>query len=379
MAQNTQSGRDDGVSGDEAVLVLKGRWTLDEAQLRESELAAMIKPLSGRRVVLSLAEVAVIDVSGAWLLKRLERQLQAAGRELRYRDLSPEARELLKEVERHHPEAYAKPAAVSPFLKVLDATGRAALAVYEDALALVAMLGSIVQTLAAAIAHPRRFRPISIAVQFQNSCIGAVPIVMLMSFLIGAIIAQQGGFYLSQFGADIFVVDLAGVLVLREIGVILTAIMVAGRSGSAFTAELGSMKMREEVDALNVIGLRITEVLVVPRLVALMLAMPILVFLADLAALFGAALTCWAYLGIVPSSFIIQLQSAVNVETLTVGIIKAPFMALIIGLIACIEGLKVEGSAESLGKQTTSSVVKAIFMVIVVDGFFAIFFASVGL
>jgi phospholipid/cholesterol/gamma-HCH transport system permease protein len=167
------------------------------------------------------------------------------------------------------------------------------------------------------------------------------------------------------------------VLVLRELGVLLTSIMVAGRSGSAFTAEIGSMKMREEIDALRVMGLDPVEVLVVPRLLALIVALPILTFLSSMAALFGAGVVSWVYGGISPEVFVARLQGAVQMNTFLVGLIKAPFMAVVIGVIAAIEGLAVEGSAESLGRQVTSAVVKAIFMVIVVDGLFAMFFAAI--
>ena len=202
---------------------------------------------------------------------------------------------------------------------------------------------------------------------------------MLMAFLIGLIIAQQGGFYLQQFGADLFVVDLAGVLILREIGVLLAAILVAGRSGSAFTAEIGSMRMREEVDALNVIGLDPVEVLVVPRLMALILALPILTFLSDIAAIAGAMIVTWAYIGITPDLFFQRLDQAVSPTEFFVGLAKAAVHGgSSSAFVACNEGLKVGGSAESLGRHTTIAVVKSIFLVIVVDGLFAIFFRVGG-
>jgi phospholipid/cholesterol/gamma-HCH transport system permease protein len=200
-----------------------------------------------------------------------------------------------------------------------------------------------------------------------------------MSFLIGMIIAQQGAFYMRTYGAEIFVVDLVAVLVTREIGVLLTAIMVAGRSGSAFTAEIGSMKMREEIDALTVLGVSPADVLVVPRLLALVLALPLLALIANLAALFGAYIVVVYLLAIPADTFLVRLREALTVTNLVVGIAKAPAMAVVIGLIACVEGLKVKGSAESLGKHTTASVVKAIFLVIVMDGVFAMIFASVGI
>jgi phospholipid/cholesterol/gamma-HCH transport system permease protein len=166
---------------------------------------------------------------------------------------------------------------------------------------------------------------------------------------------------------------------LREVGVLIVCIMVAGRSGSAYTAELGSMKMREEIDALRVMGFDPVEVLVLPRLVALVIAVPVLTFIGSMAALYGGGLVAWLYGGIVPEIFISRLKDAITLQTFLVGIIKAPFMALVIGLVACVEGMKVEGSAESLGAKTTDSVVKSIFLVIVLDGAFAVFSASIGI
>jgi phospholipid/cholesterol/gamma-HCH transport system permease protein len=209
-------------------------------------------------------------------------------------------------------------------------------------------------------------------------CWRAVPIVLLITFLIGCIIAQQGIFHFRRFGADIFVVDMIGILVLREIGVLLVCIMVAGRSGSAYTAELGAMKMREEIDALRTMGFDPVEVLVLPRIVALVIAVPILTFLGAMAALYGGGLVSWLYGGISPDVFISRLREAITIDHFQVGMIKAPFMALMIGIVACVEGLAVKGSADSLGQQTTTSVVKSIFLVIVLDGLFAIFFASIG-
>jgi phospholipid/cholesterol/gamma-HCH transport system permease protein len=208
--------------------------------------------------------------------------------------------------------------------------------------------------------------------------VGAIPVILLMSTIVGAIVAQQGAFQLRYFGADLFVVDLVGILVLREMGVLLTAIMIAGRSGSAITAEIGSMKMREEVDALTVIGLNPVGVLVFPRLVALVIAMPCLTIISNFAALGGAIVISYYYSGIDPSQFVDRLRQAIDLSTIFAGLIKAPFMALIIGIVGSVEGLKVGGSAESLGRHVTASVVKAIFVVIMIDGMFAIFYAAIG-
>jgi len=227
--------------------------------------------------------------------------------------------------------------------------------------------------------RPRSLRLTSLVYQLYKVGWQAIPIMVLITFLIGAIIAQQGIFHFRKFGADSYVVDMVGILVLRELGVLIVAIMVAGRSGSAYTAELGSMQMREEIDALSTMGLDPVEVLILPRIVALICALPILSFIGSMAALYGGGLVAQFYGGMGPAIFIARLHDAVSVTSFEVGIIKAPFMALAIGVVACSEGLRVKGSAESLGRQTTTSVVKSIFLVIVLDGMFAIFFASIGM
>jgi phospholipid/cholesterol/gamma-HCH transport system permease protein len=200
---------------------------------------------------------------------------------------------------------------------------------------------------------------------------------MLISMLVGAIVAQQAVYQLQTFGTTAFVADLLGILVLRELAILLSAIMVAGRSGSAFTAEIGSMKMREEIDAMRTMGLDPMEVLIVPRIIGLMISLPILTFLAAMAGLIGGGLVAIHYGGVSVDVFLQRLQASIGLNTFFVGLIKAPFMALVIGLIACLEGMKVAGSAESLGRHTTASVVKSIFVVIVVDGLFAMFFAAI--
>jgi phospholipid/cholesterol/gamma-HCH transport system permease protein len=225
--------------------------------------------------------------------------------------------------------------------------------------------------------RPSTFRGTALVNQIEQVALRGVPIIALISFLVGGIVAQQGIFQLQRFGAQTFVVNLIGLLILRELGVLLTSIMVAGRSGSAFTAEIGSMRMREEVDALRVMGLDPIEILIVPRILALVIGLPMLTLVASLAALTGGGLTAMLYGGLTVEQFLARLQVAIGLQHLWVGLLKAPFMALIIGLIATIEGFAVEGSAESLGRHVTASVVKSIFMVIVLDGLFAVFFAAI--
>ncbi|MTH97799.1 ABC transporter permease [Roseibium sp. RKSG952] len=359
------------------VVALSGDWTINTIENAEQVLEDLTIG-TDRMTCIDLSGIKHLDTSGAWIVHRLRGTLEYDGRRVELSGMDENRYRLFCELEHHHPPRWKPEKNKYSIVRFLDHVGRQAEQVWLDALAMLHIMGSLGVVFATVLLHPRRLRGISVAVQFDRSCIGAVPIIALMSFLIGAIISQQGGFYLRQFGAEIYVVDLAGILLLREISVILTAIMVAGRSGSAFTAEIGAMKMREEIDALHVMGLSVTEVLVLPRILALMISLPILTFVSDIAGLAGSGLVVWIYLDISPQAFLTLLREAIDMQTLMVGLLKAPFMALIVGLIACVEGLKVEGSSESLGRHTTMSVVKAIFLVIVVDGLFAIFFASIG-
>jgi phospholipid/cholesterol/gamma-HCH transport system permease protein len=282
----------------------------------------------------------------------------------------------VRQVNRRTP---APPAPRNPIVAKISDIGRTTIGASEDVSAFLQMLGALCIAILGVLRRPRSLRLTSLVYQFYRACWQAIPIVVLITFLIGAIIAQQGIFHFRKFGADSYVVDMVGILVLRELGVLIVAIMVAGRSGSAYTAELGSMKMREEIDALSTMGLDPVEVLMLPRIVALICALPILSFIGSMAALYGGGLVAWSYGGMGPAIFIARLHEAVSVTHFEVGIIKAPFMALVIGTVACSEGLRVKGSAESLGKRTTTSVVKSIFLVIVLDGLFAVFFASIGM
>ena len=365
-----------------ARLRLSGDWTIRTAGEIEGRVDELKKALasavaiSGVSMEIDFAGVGLIDTAGALVVARIVSTLPPD--RLRIIGASETQLVLLEAVtvaDEPEPPAEPKP---KPLIAFLTDLGRYGLALRAEAIAVLQLLGSAARVVAAVVVRPSRIRFVPFVHQLQRTALDAAPIIVLMSFLIGAIIAQQGAFYFRRFGADLYVVDMVGVLTLREIAVLLTAIMVAGRSGSAFTAELGSMKMREEIDALKVIGLDPVEMLVVPRLAALMLALPILTFLADLAAIFGAAIVCNVYGDIPTETFLHRLKAAVGINTFMVGLAKAPFMALIIGLVASMEGLQVKGSAESLGEQTTLSVVKSIFMVIVVDGIFAMFYAAVG-
>jgi phospholipid/cholesterol/gamma-HCH transport system permease protein len=365
--------------GNGLALCATGSWTAGFAPALE-QMVADAEKLTGSRpnIFIDASQLSRLDTFGAWLIERLRRSLTEGGVEAKIAGLSANYSSLVDEVRR----VGAAPELKTPSLTVtgiLDQFGRIVVGSGTTVIGLVDMLGAVLTAAARVVIHPSGFRLTSTVHHLEQVCFRAVPIVALITFLIGCIISQQGIFHFRQFGADIFVVDMLGVLVLREIGVLLVAIMVAGRSGSAYTAELGSMKMREEIDALRTMGFDPIEVLVLPRLLALVIALPILAFLGDMMALWGGGLVAWLYGGIDPEAFLLRLRDAISIDHFTVGLIKAPVMAAVIGIVACVEGLAVEGSAESLGQHTTSSVVQGIFFVIVMDGVFAIFFASIGM
>jgi phospholipid/cholesterol/gamma-HCH transport system permease protein len=367
-------------SGDLLELRPGGAWTAANAVTLEVLSNSITGELDRAKAVkLDMAAVDELDTLGAWLLEKISRRATSVGRRTEIVGVADNYAGLIDEirqVNRHNP---APVPALNPVVVKVNDVGRAAVGAKEDVAAFLQMLGALSLALVGVLRRPRSLRLTSLVYQLYRVGWQAIPIMVLITFLIGAIIAQQGFFHFRKFGADSYVVDMVGILVLRELGVLIVAIMVAGRSGSAYTAELGSMKMREEIDALSTMGLDPVEVLILPRIIALIIALPILSFIGSMAALYGGGLVAQFYGDMGPAIYVARLHEAVSVTSFQVGIIKAPFMALAIGIVACSEGLRVKGSAESLGKQTTTSVVKSIFLVIVLDGLFAIFFASIGM
>jgi phospholipid/cholesterol/gamma-HCH transport system permease protein len=360
-------------------LVATGAWTASNCASLERQMSTVSQGTRPHALNIDVSRIDQLDTLGAWLLERLARQYKTGQHQPALIGVPEHFRELLGKVHQLNsnvPVARPRP---NRMIARLEDVGRATIGFKDDADAFLTMLGAIGTALFGVLLHPRSLRVTSSVHHLYRVAWQAVPIILLITFLIGGIIAQQGIFHFRKFGADAYVVDMVGILVLREIGVLIVSIMVAGRSGSAYTAELGSMKMREEIDALRTMGFDPVEVLILPRVLALVCALPILTFLGSMAALYGGGLVAWFYGGMSPEIFIARLREAISVTHFEVGIIKAPFMALVIGLVACSEGLRVKGSAESLGLQTTTSVVKSIFLVIVLDGVFAVFFASIGM
>ncbi|SFH99063.1 ABC transporter permease [Bradyrhizobium sp. Gha] len=367
-------------SGDGLELRPEGPWiAANVSRLEALSLAARAAVDRSKAVTLDMAGVSELDTLGAWLLEKLSRRAASSSRSVEVVGIADNFAGLLDEVRqvnRHNP---VPPPTPNPVLHGLHDLGKSTVDAREDIRIFLQMLGALFMSVAAVLRRPRSLRLTSLVYQLYRIGWQAIPIVMLITFLIGAIIAQQGFFHFRRFGAESYTVDMVGILVLRELGVLIVAIMVAGRSGSAYTAELGSMKMREEIDALSTMGLDPVDVLILPRVAALVIALPILAFIGSIAALYGGGLVAQLYGDMGPAIYIARLHEAISVTHFEVGILKAPFMALVIGIVACSEGLRVKGSAESLGRQTTTSVVKSIFLVIVLDGLFAIFFASIGM
>ncbi|SER53442.1 phospholipid/cholesterol/gamma-HCH transport system permease protein [Tranquillimonas rosea] len=360
------------------------RMTLDGHALRVSGAlridtvdrmaTAQVPDMSGVREI-DITALSHVDTAGAWFVLDLQRRAGAAAT---LRGASPAQAQLIETIRQNMPPDEATVERRAPFGDLLESLGRTSASYARTAVDMTGFLGQVIATLAVLVLRPRRLRLISLVHHMHEVGVRAVPIVALMAFLIGVVLAFQGAAQLRQFGAEVFVVDLISISILRELGILLTAIIVAGRSASAFAAAIGSMKMREEIDAMRTLGLDPISVLVVPRVLALILMLPVLGFLADLAGLIGGGLMSWIELGISPAVFQSRLLSGADVWHYAIGLIKAPFFAVIIGITGCYQGMQVEGNADSLGRMTSASVVLAIFLVIVADAVFSIFFAVLG-
>ena len=327
-----------------------------------------------------LSKVDKLDSSGAWLLNRLQDQLTQSGYRAETTGADAGHRALLERAERAAKrQAECEPAPKNhPLLEALNTVGKSTVEACNGAYMLLSFFGLSIVMITRSIFTPWTIEFRAMMKHIETTGLNALPIVGLLSFLIGVVIAYMGALQLERFGAAIFTVNLVGVGVLRELGVLVTAILIAGRSGSAFTAQIGTMKVNQEVDAMQTIGLDPIQVLVLPRIMALMIALPLLTIYANMMGLAGGAVISFAVLDISLTSYVQQLGDAVDTSTFFFGISKAPVFAYLIALVGCYEGMRVTGSAESVGKQTTTSVVEAIFLVIVVDAIFAVISSYLG-
>jgi phospholipid/cholesterol/gamma-HCH transport system permease protein len=345
--------------------------TVDTAAEIEALIDGFAPP--GAAILLDCAEVTRIDTVGAWLLHRARRDRPGSV----LVDASPEALALIAEVEG------AAPCRVRPdprpfWLQELDKAGRAVIEAAHMLGEGLGFVGTVIVAMVRAVTSKRGIRWHAVSRQMEVTGVNALGIIGLMSFLIGIVIAQQGAVQLEQFGAQIFTINLVGRATFRELGILLTAIMVAGRSASAFAAQIGTMKLSEEIDAMKTIGVDPIETLVVPRVLALTILLPLLGFYASILALIGGGLLCWVFLDIPPASFVQRTREVVPMSDFWIGMAKAPFFGATIAIVGCFQGMEVKGTAESVGERTTIAVVQSIFLVIVLDAFFAVFFTAIG-
>ena len=351
------------------VLRFSGNLTL--ARIRK--VNERLEAIDGDRLVVDVSEVNRMDTVGAWLIHKLARDhgaevVGATEEQLTLIDHVTQADQPIKVRRDYEP----------PLTRVLGQVGVATKTAMTTMVGLLGFFGALLISTGNIIRHPRRFRPNAVVQQFEVVGVHALAIIGLMSFLVGIVIAQQGAVQLRQFGAEVFTINLIGRSAIKELGVLMTAIMVAGRSGSAFAAQIGSMKLNEEVDAMRTIGVSPMEALVFPRVFATVLLMPVLGFYAAILAIIGGGIFTWFSLDIPPVTFVQRIREVVPMTDLWQALIKAPVFGFIIALAGCYQGLQVEGNAEEVGLRTTTAVVQGIFLVIVLDAFFAVFFTEIG-
>lgn len=341
--------------------------------LRETDLSTIDK------CVINLEQASTFDITGAWLVERFLRQLQDVNVPYDLQTKNDHLGPILKQIKQYKYIRNANLASEPPLVRWVTEVGQASYKAAINAYGIIEFLGQLFLTLLRCFIYPWRLRVVSIVAVMNRVGLNAVPIISLISFLIGVVLVYQGAFQLRKFGAEIYTVDLLAISHLREIGILLTAIIVAGRSGSAFAAQIGTMKLNQEVDALRTFGLDPIEVLVVPRVIALVLVMPMLAFIADMIGLAGGAIMSYISLDISFSQYLDQLNQSFEPSSFWVGIIKAPFFGFIIALIGCYEGMQVHGGSLSVGTHTTKAVVESIFLVIVMDAIFSILFTKMDI
>lgn len=369
-------------AGGDIALKFAGRWDIATVSQLDKPLRALSVPAGGS-VRFELGAVTALDSSGAWAVYRLWKRLRDEGRAVEITSGKEAHRALIERLEK---ELEKKPEATgsarrrqNPVLHSLDELGANVLRAWSETKDLLSFFGMVIVGMIRSIFQPQRIRLTSTVNQIERVGLNALPIVGLLSFLIGVVLAYQGIDQLRAFGAEVFTVNLAGLSILREIGILMTAILVAGRSGSAFTAQIGTMRIREEIDAMRTLGLDPLDILVLPRIFALTFTMPLLAFYADIVGLFGAAVATMAILDMPPTQFLDQLRQNVPIRHFWVGISKAPVFGFIIALVGCRYGLKVKGSADAVGRRTTQAVVEGIFLVIVFDAIFSIIYSRLGI
>lgn len=360
-------------------LRITGDWTLAHYHSLRHDTEALRDGFSASTLV-DLSELGALDTAGASLLVELLGAERLRLLSVQAPNLPESSRALMQTIQAALCDycAPVKDPEKAVGMQLLERIGRAVDVVWKDTLQLLGFVGLILQTIALNLFRPKRWRTTSVIAHIEQIGLDAAPIVALLTFLVGAVVAFLGATVLRAFGATIFTVDLIAFSFLREFAVLLTAILMAGRTASAFTAQIGSMQANEEIDAIRTLGLSPTELLVVPRVIALLISLPMLTFLAMVCGIVGGGVVCALSLDISPAMFLSLMQADIGVQHFLVGMVKAPIFAFFIAAIGCLEGFKVTGSAESVGAHTTSSVVQSIFVVIVLDALAAMFFMELG-
>ncbi len=359
-------------------LALSGSWTARGIGAIQHQLQAVRLPPHAEATA-DAAHIEALDTAGAWLLQKMLLRLHGEGVALTIVGLRPEFAKLLDAVGRDAAAQPDSPSAAAAPPSALDGVGRNAAAALEQAVALLGFVGESAAALAGCAAHPARFRWRPILFNIRTAGFDALPIVGLLSFLLGLVVAYQGAAQLRQYGANIFVADLVGLSMLREFAPLITAIIIAGRSGSAYAAQIGTMAVTEEIDAMRTLGIAPIEVLVLPKIFALLVALPLLTVFADALGVFGGMIMARAQLDVGFNEFLERLVKAVSISSYLIGVGKAPVFAAIIAVIGCFQGFRTQGGADSVGRQTTRSVVQSIFLVIVADALFSIAFSALDL
>jgi phospholipid/cholesterol/gamma-HCH transport system permease protein len=364
--------------GSAPVLALRGDWTVDTIAGLESALHDVASRLTAGAVV-DVAKLGRLDVAGAYIVDRTFRAGPAGDARVAIRGQHANAQRLLETVRKAATTPAPRPDHLHGWRGLLDRIGHVVASIGEEIVESVSFFGETLAVIARLIVKPRKIRWVSVVHTMETAGLAALPIVALLAFFVGLVIAYLGARILGDFGASVFTVELVTFSMMREFGVIITAVLLAGRTNSAFTAEIGAMKMRQEIDAMRVMGLDPMEALVAPRVAAMLVMTPLLTFMAVMAGLVGGLLVCWVDLGVSPVMFISRVAEGVPARHFWVGIVKAPVFALVLTVIACKQGLSVGGDVGSLGRRVTSSVVQAIFMVILLDALFALWFLEMDL
>ena len=337
------------------------------------DLDARLNSIDGPVSRIDISGITHMDTVGAWLVHRTARAHSAE-----VVASNDDARRLIGAVAGVDQSETAEKPRDSSLDRFLAEVGSGVIVAFTTLLEFLGFVGQVVKAFFVLLMNPSRFRWHAVVQHFDMVGVRALGIIGLMSFLIGIVIAQQGAVQLRQFGAEVFTINLIGRLTLRELGILMTAIMVAGRSGSAFAAQIGTMKITEEIDAMRTIGVVPTEALVIPRVIAAVIMMPLLGIYASLMSIIGGGILCWIVLEIPPETFVQRLREVTPMTDFWIGMIKAPVFGAIIAMAGCFQGMQVRGNAEQVGLKTTAAVVQAIFLVIVLDAFFAVFFSEIG-